>query len=90
MSKMLEGKVIVVTGAGRGIGRDFSLAMAANGAKVVVNDIGVSVSGEDEDSEIGRAACGERVWGGGGYRSRQHRQCRRLGIGQCNYPDGVG
>ena len=43
---MLTGKVVVVTGAGGGIGRDFALAMAASGAKVVVNDIGTSVKGE--------------------------------------------
>ncbi|NMF98837.2 SDR family oxidoreductase [Aromatoleum toluolicum] len=50
MSKMLEGKVVVVTGAGGGIGRDFALAMAANGARVVVNDIGASVAGEGNDA----------------------------------------
>jgi len=37
---MLQDKVAVVTGAGRGIGRDIALMMAAQGAKVVVNDIG--------------------------------------------------
>src|SRR3954463_14073943 len=47
---MLAGKVVVVTGAGGGIGRDFALAMAAAGAKVVVNDIGTSVKGEGESS----------------------------------------
>ena len=46
---MLEGKVVVVTGAGGGIGRDFALAMAAHGAKVLVNDVGASVSGEGRD-----------------------------------------
>jgi len=46
----LEGKVVVVTGAGGGIGRDFAHAMAAKGAKVVVNDVGASVSGEGKDS----------------------------------------
>jgi len=52
MSKtpMLEGKVIVVTGAGGGIGRDIALAMAREGARVVVNDIGASVAGEGADA----------------------------------------
>ncbi|HEY3659028.1 MAG TPA: SDR family NAD(P)-dependent oxidoreductase [Steroidobacteraceae bacterium] len=39
MGIMVEGKVVVVTGAGAGIGRDFAKAFAANGAKVVVNDL---------------------------------------------------
>jgi NAD(P)-dependent dehydrogenase (short-subunit alcohol dehydrogenase family) len=47
---MLAGKVVVVTGAGGGIGRDFALAMAAHGARVVVNDIGASVGGEGADA----------------------------------------
>ncbi|SEA38660.1 SDR family NAD(P)-dependent oxidoreductase [Variovorax sp. YR216] len=43
---MVEGKVVVVTGAGGGIGRDIALAMASHGARVVVNDIGAAVDGE--------------------------------------------
>lgn len=50
MAKLLQDKVVVVTGAGGGIGRDFALAMAAAGAKVVVNDIGASVAGEGRDA----------------------------------------
>jgi NAD(P)-dependent dehydrogenase (short-subunit alcohol dehydrogenase family) len=46
---MLEGKVIVVTGAGRGIGRDIALLAAREGAKVVVNDPGVSEAGAGHD-----------------------------------------
>jgi NAD(P)-dependent dehydrogenase (short-subunit alcohol dehydrogenase family) len=43
---MMEGKVVVVTGAGGGIGREIALMMALAGAKVIVNDLGVSVSGD--------------------------------------------
>ena len=46
MGQMMQGKVVVVTGAGGGIGRDIALALAAEGAKVVVNDLGTSSSGE--------------------------------------------
>ncbi|HEX3347370.1 MAG TPA: SDR family NAD(P)-dependent oxidoreductase [Acetobacteraceae bacterium] len=46
----LDGKVAIVTGAGGGIGREIALAMAQAGAKVVVNDIGVSLAGTGEAS----------------------------------------
>jgi NAD(P)-dependent dehydrogenase (short-subunit alcohol dehydrogenase family) len=46
---MLAGKVVVVTGAGRGIGQAISIAMAEEGARVVVNDLGTSLSGDGAD-----------------------------------------
>ncbi|MGY3323965.1 SDR family NAD(P)-dependent oxidoreductase [Pseudomonas fluorescens] len=49
MTDMVKGKVVVVTGSGGGIGRDIALLMAKYGAKVVVNDVGASVSGEGLD-----------------------------------------
>jgi NAD(P)-dependent dehydrogenase (short-subunit alcohol dehydrogenase family) len=42
---MMEGKVVVVTGAGGGIGREIAIMMAAAGAKVIINDVGASLTG---------------------------------------------
>jgi NAD(P)-dependent dehydrogenase (short-subunit alcohol dehydrogenase family) len=47
---MLDGKVIAVTGAGRGIGREIALLCGRQGAAVVVNDLGASVDGEGADA----------------------------------------
>ncbi|MBV9665879.1 MAG: SDR family oxidoreductase [Actinobacteria bacterium] len=61
----LEGKSIAVTGAGRGIGRAVALAAAAEGASVVVADIGVSMDGSDPTSEVADGVVKEIANAGG-------------------------
>ncbi len=65
MSGIVSGKVVVVTGAGGGIGRGIALAMARAGAKVVVNDIGVSLTGEGGGDGPAHAVAREIAAAGG-------------------------
>src|ERR1700730_17610862 len=71
MAGLCEGRVAIVTGGGRGIGREYCLMLAAEGAKVVVNDLGATTTGEganlgpahDVVAEI-KAAGGDAVTNG--------------------------
>jgi NAD(P)-dependent dehydrogenase (short-subunit alcohol dehydrogenase family) len=61
----LAGKVMVVTGAGRGIGREIALLAAAEGGKVVVNDLGGSADGEGADTGVAQQVVDEIARAGG-------------------------
>ncbi|HVR28278.1 MAG TPA: SDR family NAD(P)-dependent oxidoreductase [Thermoanaerobaculia bacterium] len=65
MPRMLEEKVIVITGAGRGIGRDLALLAAQHGASVVVNDLGGTERGEGADATPAEQVVGEIERAGG-------------------------
>src|ERR1700750_703679 len=63
---VVDGKVVLVAGGGNGIGRDCALIAAQEGAKVVVNDLGGSLKGEDEGSASAAEAVAQEIRAAGG------------------------
>ena len=59
-----EGRTVIITGAARGLGRAYALAFAAEGANVVVNDIGTSLAGDGRDTSAADAVVAEINAGG--------------------------
>ncbi len=65
MNQLCEGRVAIITGAGRGIGREYALELARRGARVVVNDLGGSSDGVGADGGAAQSVVDEIAAAGG-------------------------
>src|SRR2546421_9522600 len=78
---LFDGKVAIVTGAGRGIGREEALLLAREGAAVVVNGLGASAGGKGADATPAPSVVAEIV-SGGGRASAKFRNVASLKVGE--------
>ena len=69
MTQRLQGKVIVVTGAGAGVGKEIALEAARQGARVIVNDLGVNMGGDGAHSAGPAQQTVEQILAAGGEAS---------------------
>jgi NAD(P)-dependent dehydrogenase (short-subunit alcohol dehydrogenase family) len=65
MARLGEGRVTIVTGGGRGIGREYALELARHGGQVVVNDLGTGRDGRGADNSAAEAVVAEIKAAGG-------------------------
>ena len=86
MTIRYDGQVAIVTGSGNGLGRSHALALAARGAKVLVNDLGGSVNGDGDSSDAAMETVAMIEAAGGEAIANSANVARRLPVINCAWP----